>query len=64
MGVEPDILVDNNPRTNYDGKDTQLEHAIKVLKEWLEEEPVVVPTAPSKKRNMAYDETETCAPNP
>ena len=24
MGVSPDIEVDNNPRTTYDGRDTQL----------------------------------------
>ena len=61
MGVRPDIEVDNNPRTSYDGIDTQLEHAIEVLKLWLEEEPVVVPVAPSQKRNMAYDESGSCA---
>lgn len=59
MGVIPDIEVDNNPRTSYEGVDTQLEHAIEVLKDWLQEEPVVVPTAPSK-RNMAYDDAESC----
>ena len=64
MGVEPDIVVDNNPRTSYDGKDTQLEHAIPVLKDWLEKEPVLVPLAPAHKRNMAYDDTESCEANP
>jgi len=64
MGVEPDILVDNNPRTAYDGRDSQLEYAIKVLKDWIEKEPVVVPTAPTKKRNMALDETESCSVGP
>ena len=61
MGVTPDIVVDNNPRTSYDGVDTQLEHAIEVLKTWLKEEPVVVPKAPAHKRNMALDESESCA---
>ena len=56
MGVTPDIVVDNNPRTSYDGIDTQLEHAIEFLKTWLEEEPVVVPLAPKHKRNMAYSD--------
>lgn len=64
MGVEPDILVDNNPRPTYDGKDAQLEHAITVLKEWLEQEPVVVPKAPAHKRNMAYDVAESCKAKP
>lgn len=60
MGIEPDILVDNNPRTSYLGEDTQLEHAMKVLKEWLKNEPLVVPKAPATKRNMAYDDAESC----
>jgi hypothetical protein len=60
MGVEPDILVDNNPRTSYDGVDTQLEHAIEVLKNWIKKEPVVVPPAPTEKRKMAWDESDTC----
>ena len=60
MGVDPDIYVDNNPRTNYDGKDTQLEHAIKVLKDWLDKEPVVVPKAPAQRRDMSYDDAESC----
>ena len=61
MGVEPDIAVDNNPRTSYDGIDTQLEHAIEVLKKWIELEPVVVPQAPEHKRNMAFDDSANCA---
>lgn len=60
-GVHPDIDVDNNPRTSYDGTDTQLEHAIEVLKDWLKTEPIVVPLAPEHKRNMALDESATCA---
>jgi C-terminal processing protease CtpA/Prc len=64
MGVEPDILVDNNPRTAYDGKDTQLETAINVLASWLAKEPVAVPKAPTSKRNMAYDDSQSCQANP
>jgi tricorn protease len=63
MGVQPDVLVDNNPRPTYDGKDTQLETAISLLKQWLKEEPVVVPTAPAKKRDMSYD-SESCTASP
>ena len=59
MGVTPDFVVDNNPRTSYDGVDTQLEYAINYLKKWLEEEPVVVPLAPKHKRNMALHD-ESC----
>lgn len=61
MGVQPDIEVDNNPRTSYDGVDTQLEHAIEVLKKWIEREPVVIPRAPAHKRNMALDDDVNCA---
>lgn len=43
MGVVPDVEVDNNPRSAFDGIDTQLEHAISFLKEWLEKEPVALP---------------------
>ncbi len=43
MGVVPDVEVDNNPRTAFDGVDTQLERAINVLKEWLAKEPIVLP---------------------
>jgi tricorn protease len=64
MGVEPDIQVDNNPRTTYDGKDVQLETAINVLASWLANEPVVVPKAPASKRNMAYDDSQSCQASP
>lgn len=60
QGVQPDIVVDNNPRTVYEGRDTQLETAIAVLKEWLREEPVVLPKAPAKKRDMSYNYSESC----
>jgi len=46
MGVEPDIEVENNPRTFYDGKDDQLQEAIEVLAQWLKAEPVVLPKRP------------------
>ena len=46
MGVDPDIEVDNNPRTLYDGKDEQLEKSIEVLAQWLKDEPVVLPKPP------------------
>ena len=52
-GVDPDIEVDNNPRSAYDGTDVQLERAIIELKNWLLKEPVVIPTPPSSKPDMA-----------
>jgi tricorn protease len=58
MGVEPDIVVDNNPRTSYDGKDEQLERAISELKDWLDREPVVVPQPPPYKKTMTMSGRE------
>jgi len=61
MGVEPDIVVDNNPREVFDGKDAQLERAIDLLKEWMEEEPVVLPKSPGPHRDMSlHDEAKGC----
>ena len=53
QGVDPDIEVDNNPRTAFDGKDTQMERAIAELKSWLEREPVVIPKPPASKPDMS-----------
>ena len=39
-GVEPDIVVDNLPRATFDGKDEQLDAAIRHLEERIREEPV------------------------
>ena len=52
MGVKPDIEVDNNPKLAFDGEDAQLERAISVLKEWLEQEPVALPKDPGHRRDM------------
>ena len=53
QGVDPDIEVDNDPRTAYDGKDAQLERAIAELKKWLKAEPVVIPKPPVTKPNKS-----------
>lgn len=45
-GVEPDIVVDNLPRATFDGKDAQLEAAIRYLEEKIKAEPVPPITAP------------------
>ena len=42
-GVEPDIVVDNLPPEVIDGRDPQLEKAVEVLLQKIEEEPVQVP---------------------
>jgi tricorn protease len=39
-GVEPDVVVDNLPRATFDGKDEQLDAAIRHLQERIREEPV------------------------
>jgi len=53
MGVEPDLEVDNNPRTTYDGKDEQLEAAINYLSDWIAREPIVDPQKPGPKRDRS-----------
>ena len=58
MGVEPDIEVDNNPRSAYDGKDEQLEAAIQELRRWLDEEPIAQPIPPPKKKDMTMGSKE------
>jgi tricorn protease len=39
-GVDPDIVVDNLPRATFDGKDEQLDAAIRHLEVLLREEPI------------------------
>ena len=58
MGVEPDIEVDNDPHATYDGGDAQLAYAIEELKRWLDEEPIVLPKPPAKKKDMTMGDRE------
>lgn len=58
VGIEPDIVVDNNPRTTFDGKDAQLERAIQELKEWLHSEPVVISTPPEFIKDVSLHELD------
>ena len=61
QGVAPDVEVDNNPRLTFDGKDQQLEKAIDVLAQWLQEEPIVQPKPPATKSDMSlHVEVENC----
>ncbi len=53
QGVTPDIEIDNNPRTSYDGRDLVLERAIKELKLWLEKEPIPEVKEPGPKPDMS-----------
>jgi len=45
-GVDPDIVVDNLPKAAFEGKDAQLEAAIKHLQELIKAKPVPVPKTP------------------
>ena len=46
-GVEPDMVVDNLPHATFNGKDAQLEAAVKYLREQIEKDPRPVPSAPA-----------------
>jgi tricorn protease len=47
-GVDPDVVVDNAPRTTFDGSDAQLEAAVKHLQALILKDPRPVPPAPPK----------------
>ena len=46
-GVEPDIVIDNLPRATFDGKDAQLEAAIKYLMAEIKKKPNPIPKVPA-----------------
>ena len=46
-GVEPDIVVDNLPHATFNGRDAQLEAAVKHLQELIEKDPRPVPPVPA-----------------
>jgi tricorn protease len=45
-GVDPDIVVDNLPHATFNGRDAQLEAAVKHLQELIAKDPRPVPPAP------------------
>ncbi len=45
-GVDPDMVVDNLPHATFNGKDAQLEAAVRYLLEEIRKKPVDVPPAP------------------
>lgn len=45
-GVDPDIVVDNLPHAAFNGKDAQLEAAVRHLQELIAKDPVEVPKHP------------------
>ena len=50
FGVEPDIIIDNDPYEEYMGKDAQLDKAIEIIKEELKNYKAIpdIPEAPDK----------------
>jgi tricorn protease len=46
VGVEPDIVVDNDPVHEFEGIDDQLNKAIEVVKEEMKKHPVNLPPPP------------------
>jgi len=45
-GVDPDIVVDNLPHTSFNGRDAQLEAAVKHLEELIRKDPRPLPARP------------------
>jgi tricorn protease len=45
-GVDPDIVVDNLPHATFEGRDAQLEAAVKHLQELIAKDPRPVPPTP------------------
>ena len=45
-GVDPDMVVDNLPHATYEGTDAQLDAALKVLHQEIQDDPRPVPKAP------------------
>jgi tricorn protease len=45
-GVEPDIMVDNDPAREFAGKDDQLDRGIAEIQELMRKNPVVLPPPP------------------
>jgi tricorn protease len=48
-GLKPDILVDNLPHATFEGRDAQLEAAIKHLQEKIAKDPRPIPQPPDGK---------------
>jgi tricorn protease len=58
-GVDPDIVVDNLPNATFNGKDAQLEAALKYLDELIRKEPFPVPAVPSYPDKTFHSRTST-----
>ena len=46
-GVDPDIVVDNDPQSVIDGKDPQLERGVQEVLRMMAENPMKLPTRPA-----------------
>jgi tricorn protease len=46
-GVDPDIVVDNLPHATFNGRDAQLEAAVKHLEELIRKDPRSIPPRPA-----------------
>lgn len=46
VGMEPDIVIDNDPALEFEGKDQQLEKALEVIKEEMKKKPAKLPEIP------------------
>jgi tricorn protease len=46
VGMEPDIIVDNDPALEFEGKDQQLDKAIEIIKEEMKTKPAKLPEIP------------------
>jgi tricorn protease len=58
-GVDPDIVVDNLPNATFNGKDAQLEAALKHLEDLIRKEPIPVPAVPSYPDKTFHPRTST-----
>ncbi len=58
-GVDPDIVVDNLPHATFEGKDAQLEAAIRYLQDLIRKEPVTVPPPPAYPDKMYHPRAAT-----
>jgi len=62
-GVEPDIMVDNDPAREYAGVDDQLNKAIEVIKAEMLKHPVNLPPPPpypTRASNAVYAKAPPC----
>jgi len=46
VGMEPDIVVDNDPALEFEGRDQQLEKALEIIKEEMKKKPAKLPEIP------------------